>query len=141
MVLADVQFERDFPQIMCQPQELRMGFIFHFPLECNSHFVIVYGMEVPLTPMDINQVLGTTEAPSDILTGLNINPLYQKIRHTLCGEARVWLKIVMDFLIPGLNLTKVARDRACLFYALMNLPINVGAILKLAMRKARVNRG
>ncbi|KAK4706776.1 hypothetical protein R3W88_033685 [Solanum pinnatisectum] len=57
-------------------------------------------------------------------------------------EARVWLKIVMNYLILGLHFTEVTRDRVCLVYALMkDLPINVGTVLKSAMRKARVHRG
>ncbi|KAG5620145.1 hypothetical protein H5410_005363 [Solanum commersonii] len=165
-------------------QELHMGFIFQDPSECNVsvvrefyanwkpdaryHFVIVRGVEVPLKPSAINQILGTADAPSDVLMGINISPLYQQIRHALCGaqstakwirhghrgyhqsypyahmnrEARVWLKIFMNCLIPGLHFTEVMRDRVCLVYALMkDLPINVGAVIKSAMRKARVHRG
>ncbi|KAH0685764.1 hypothetical protein KY284_016317 [Solanum tuberosum] len=125
-------------------------------------------MEVPLTPAALNQILRTTNAPYDMLTGINISPPYQQIRHVLCGvqstakwiwhgnhgyhqsypyahmnrEARVWLKIVMNYLIPGLHFTEVTRDRVCLVYAVMkDLPINVGAVLKLVMRKARLHRG
>ncbi|KAG5610947.1 hypothetical protein H5410_022228 [Solanum commersonii] len=111
------------------------------PLECNlsvvqefypnwkpdahSHFVTVRGMEISLTPSVINQVLGTTEAHFDILTGLNISPPYQQIRHTLCG----------------LHFIEVTRDRVCLAYALMkDLSINVGAVLKSSMQKANVHR-
>ncbi|KAG5605289.1 hypothetical protein H5410_026781 [Solanum commersonii] len=121
-----------------------------------SHFVTVQGVEVSLTPSTINQILGTVDAPFDVLTGINISPPYQQIRHSLCGahyhqsypyahinrEARVWLKIVMNCLIPGLHFTEVMRDRVCLVYALMkDLPINIGAVLKSSMRKARVHRG
>ncbi|KAG5609519.1 hypothetical protein H5410_020800 [Solanum commersonii] len=125
------------------------------------------GVEVPLTPTALNQLLGTTDAPSNVLIGIDVSPPYQQIRHALCGaqsiakwirhghrgyhqsypyahmnrEARVWLKIVMNCLIPGLYFIEVTRDRVCLVYSLMkDLPINVGAVLKLAMRKARVHR-
>uniref|UniRef100_M1DIP7 Putative plant transposon protein domain-containing protein n=1 Tax=Solanum tuberosum TaxID=4113 RepID=M1DIP7_SOLTU len=184
VILDDVHLEREFPHIMCRLQELHMSFIFQDPSECNvsvvrefysnwkpdarSHFVTVRGVEVSLTPSAINQILGTADAPSDVLTGININPPYQQIRHALCGEqstakwirhghrgyhqsypyahinreARVWLKIVMNCLIPGLHFTDVTRDRVCLVYALIkDLPINVGAVLKSSMRKARVHRG
>ncbi|KAG5611464.1 hypothetical protein H5410_022745 [Solanum commersonii] len=44
--------------------------------------------------------------------------------------------------IPGLHYTEVTRDRICLVYALMkDVPISIGAVLKSAMRKARVHRG
>jgi len=56
--------------------------------------------------------------------------------------ARVWLKIVINCLIPGLHFIEVTRDRVCLVYALMKeVPIYIGAVLKLAMKKARVHRG
>jgi len=57
-------------------------------------------------------------------------------------KARVWLKIIMNCFIPGLHYTEVTRDRVCLVYALMkDVPISIGAVLKSAMRKARVHRG
>jgi len=184
VILDDVNLEREFPHIRRRLQELHMGFIFQDPSECNisvvrefyanwkpdarSHFVTVRGVEVQLTPSVINQLLGTADSPSDVLTAINISPPYQQIRHALSGaqstakwirhghrgyhqsypyahmnrEARVWLKMVMNCLIPGLHFTEVTRDRVCLVYALMkDLPINVGAVLKSAMRKARVHRG
>ncbi|KAG5619740.1 hypothetical protein H5410_004958 [Solanum commersonii] len=80
--------KREFPRIMRLLQELHMGFIFQGPSECNisvvrefyanwkpdahSHFVTVRDVEVPLTPSAINQILGTTDASSNI-------------RHALCG--------------------------------------------------------
>ncbi|KAG5592144.1 hypothetical protein H5410_042658 [Solanum commersonii] len=92
--------------------------------DARSHFVTVRGMEVPLTPAALNQLLGTTDAPLDVLTGINISPPYHHIRHAMCG------------------FTEVTRDRVCLVYALMkDLPINVEAVLKLAMRNTRVHRG
>lgn len=55
-------------------------------------------------------------------------------------EARVWLKIVMNCLIYMFHFTKVKRYRVCLVYALMkDLPINVEAVLKSSIRKARVH--
>jgi len=184
VILDDVNLEREFPHIRRRLQELHMGFIFQDPSECNisvvrefyanwkpdarSHFVTVRGVEVQLTPSAINQLLGTADSPSDVLTAINISPPNQQIRHALSGaqstakwirhghrgyhqsypyahmnrEARVWLKMVMNCLIPGLHFTEVTRDRVCLVYALMkDLPINVGAVLKSAMRKARVHRG
>ncbi|KAH0761031.1 hypothetical protein KY290_017104 [Solanum tuberosum] len=184
VILDDVNLEREFPHIRRRLQELHMGFIFQDPSECNisvvrefyanwkpdarSHFVTVRGVEVQLTPSAINQLLGTADSPSDVLTTINISPPYQQIRHALSGaqstakwirhghrgyhqsypyahmnrEGRIWLKMVMNCLIPGLHFTEVTRDRVCLVYALMkDLPINVGAVLKLAMRKARVHRG
>ena len=117
-------------------------------------------MEVPYPSFSINQVLGSTKASSDVLTGVNISLPYQEIRHTLCGvqytakwirhghrryhqsypyayinwEARVWFKIVMNYFIPGLHFTKVMRDQVCLVYALMkHLPIVVGVKLESAM--------
>uniref|UniRef100_M1DET2 Putative plant transposon protein domain-containing protein n=1 Tax=Solanum tuberosum TaxID=4113 RepID=M1DET2_SOLTU len=74
VILDDVNLEREFPHIKRCLQELHMGFIFQDPSECNvsvvqefyanwkpdarSHIVIVRGMEVPLTPSAINQILG-----------------------------------------------------------------------------------
>ncbi|KAG5580476.1 hypothetical protein H5410_051103 [Solanum commersonii] len=168
----DVQLEREFPCIMRRLQELHMGFIFQDPTNCNvsvvrefyanwkpdarSHFVTVHSVE------------GNADAPSDVLTGLNISPPYQKIRYTMCGaqstakwirhghggyhqsypyahmnrKARVWLKIIMNYLIPGLHFTEVTMDRVCLVYALMkDVPINIGPVLRSAMRKAKVHQG
>uniref|UniRef100_M1DG54 Putative plant transposon protein domain-containing protein n=1 Tax=Solanum tuberosum TaxID=4113 RepID=M1DG54_SOLTU len=92
----------------------------------------------------------------------------EAIRHTLCGpqsiaqwtkhsgkryhqslpyaymlrETNVWLKVVMNYLIPGLHYTDISRDRVCLVYALMtSMELNIGAIVKSAMRKARVHKG
>ena len=56
-------------------------------------------------------------------------------------EARIWLRIVNSCLIPGTQYTKVTRDRVCLVYALMmNVPINIGAVIRTSMRKARVHK-
>uniref|UniRef100_M1DQL3 Putative plant transposon protein domain-containing protein n=1 Tax=Solanum tuberosum TaxID=4113 RepID=M1DQL3_SOLTU len=119
VILDDINLEREFPHIMCRLQELHMGFIFQDPSECNvsvvrefyanwkpdarSHFVIVRGVEVPLTPSAINQILGTVDAPSDVLTGINISP------H---GRARVPEESV-DYMAPlfttPLDVTKTKR--------------------------------
>uniref|UniRef100_M1DNW2 Putative plant transposon protein domain-containing protein n=1 Tax=Solanum tuberosum TaxID=4113 RepID=M1DNW2_SOLTU len=57
-------------------------------------------------------------------------------------EKHVWLKVVMNCLIPGIHYTDITRDRVCLVYALMTgTELNIGAILKSAMRKARVHKG
>ncbi|KAG5615180.1 hypothetical protein H5410_015004 [Solanum commersonii] len=57
-------------------------------------------------------------------------------------KAWVWLKIVMNFLIPRLHYTDITCDRVCLVYALMtNTELNIGATLKSSMRKARVHKG
>ncbi|KAG5590955.1 hypothetical protein H5410_041469 [Solanum commersonii] len=56
-------------------------------------------------------------------------------------ETRVWLKIVVNFLIPGLYYTDITRDRVCLVYALMtNTELNIGVVLKSTIRKARVHK-
>ncbi|KAG5570515.1 hypothetical protein H5410_060281 [Solanum commersonii] len=47
--------------------------------DARSYFVIMRGVEVPQTPGSLNQILGTTYAPSDVLTWINISPLYQQI--------------------------------------------------------------
>uniref|UniRef100_M1DBE5 Uncharacterized protein n=1 Tax=Solanum tuberosum TaxID=4113 RepID=M1DBE5_SOLTU len=65
VILDDVQLEREFPRIMRHLQELRMGFIFQDPTECNvsmvrefyanwkpdarSHCVTVRGVEIQHT--------------------------------------------------------------------------------------------
>lgn len=57
-------------------------------------------------------------------------------------EACVWLKIVMNYLISGLYYVDITRDHVCLMYALMKgVKINVGAMLKSAIRKAKVHWG
>ncbi|KAG5615721.1 hypothetical protein H5410_015545 [Solanum commersonii] len=94
VILDDVNLEREFPHIMRRLQELHMCFIFQDPSECNvsvvrefyanlkpdarSHFVIMRGVEVSLTPVLLNQILGTTDDPPDMLMGINISPPYQQ---------------------------------------------------------------
>uniref|UniRef100_M1DFU7 Putative plant transposon protein domain-containing protein n=1 Tax=Solanum tuberosum TaxID=4113 RepID=M1DFU7_SOLTU len=114
--------------------------------EARSHYVTVRGRNVPITPTCINDILGTPEDTDPlVLIGLNICPPYQAIRHILCGpqsiaqwtkhsvkryhqslpyahmlwETHVWMKVVMNCLIPGLHYNDITRDRVCLVYALM----------------------
>lgn len=57
-------------------------------------------------------------------------------------EAHIWLKIVVHNLIPSLHFTEVTRNRVYLVYVLMkDLEVNVGAVLKSSIRKARVHKG
>ncbi|KAH0652489.1 hypothetical protein KY289_030167 [Solanum tuberosum] len=54
----------------------------------------------------------------------------------------MWLKVVMNCLIPGLHYTDITHDMVCLVYALMtSTELNIGAIVKSAMRMARVHEG
>ncbi|KAG5620101.1 hypothetical protein H5410_005319 [Solanum commersonii] len=96
--------------------------------EARSHFVMVCGKNVPITPTSINDILGTPQDTDPlVLTRLSIRPPYQAICHMLCGlqsmvhwtkhsgkryhkplpyahmlrEIHVWLKVVMNCLIPG----------------------------------------
>ncbi|KAG5610976.1 hypothetical protein H5410_022257 [Solanum commersonii] len=124
---------------------------------------------VTLTPVVINDIVGMSQGTNPlVLTRLNICQSYRAIRHTLCGphsmvkwtkhngkryhqslpyahmhkEVRVWLKIVMNYLIPGLHYTDITRDRVCLVYTLMTPTVlNIRAILKLVMKKARMHKG
>ncbi|KAH0695893.1 hypothetical protein KY289_013375 [Solanum tuberosum] len=106
----------DFPQIMRHLEELHMRFIFQDPMECNS----------------------TTKWIRHEHCGYHQTYPYAHINQ----EARAWLKIVKNCLIPGLHFTEVTQDRVCLVHALMkDVPINVGAVLKSTMRKARVHNG
>ncbi|KAG5576787.1 hypothetical protein H5410_056921 [Solanum commersonii] len=146
MILDDVNLEREFPHIMHHLQELYMGFIFQDPSKCNvtnwkpdarSHFLTVRGVEVPLTPSAINEILGTADSPSDVLTEMNISPPYQQIRHALCGGAvhcemdSVWAL----WLSPVISLCSHESGSSG-----VDLPINIRAVLKSAMRKARVHQ-
>lgn len=143
-------------------------FYANYPSGTQPQFVTVCDVQVPVTPLAINQVLGTEDNDSTILTTLHIQPPYRDIKHTLSRphstarwtrhrnrgyhqsfpyahmtrEARIWLKIVMHCFIPGLHFTECTRDRVCLVYALMmGREVNRGAILKSSMRKARVHKG
>lgn len=137
--------------------------------DTRSHFVTVRGVNVTITPAVLNDIVRTSpNAKPLVLTELNIRPPYRAIRHTLCGpqsmvqltkhsgkqyhqslpyahflrEARIWLKIMMHYLISGLHYTNINRDMVCLVYALMTAAeVNIGAMLKTAMRKARVHKG
>ncbi|KAK4733956.1 hypothetical protein R3W88_008217 [Solanum pinnatisectum] len=137
--------------------------------DAKSHFVTVRGVNVTITPAVLNDIVGTSaDADPLVLIGLNIRLPYRAIRHTLCcpqsmvqwtknsgkryhqslpyaymiREARVWLKIVMHYLILELHYTDITRDRVCLVYALMTATkVNIGVVLKSSMRKARVHKG
>ncbi|KAG5581295.1 hypothetical protein H5410_051922 [Solanum commersonii] len=54
----------------------------------------------------------------------------------------VWLKVVLNYLIPGLHYIDITRDWVCLVYALMTgMELNIGAIMKSSMWKAWVHKG
>uniref|UniRef100_M1D859 Putative plant transposon protein domain-containing protein n=1 Tax=Solanum tuberosum TaxID=4113 RepID=M1D859_SOLTU len=159
--------------IFAEPKECNLHMVREFyvnlALEARSHFVTVRGVNVPITPAGINDILDTLQDTDPlVLTGLNICPPYRAIRQTLCSpqsmtqltkhsekryhqslpyahmlrETRVWLKIVMNCLILGLHYTDITQDRVCLVYALMTATkLNIGLVLKSIMRKARVHKG
>lgn len=57
-------------------------------------------------------------------------------------EDRIWPRIIVAYLIPGTHFTSITHHRACLVSALTtNVPINDGAVIRLAMQKARVHKG
>ncbi|MCD7468478.1 hypothetical protein HAX54_006725 [Datura stramonium] len=57
-------------------------------------------------------------------------------------EVGIWLKIIYACLVPGKHVTHFTYERECLFYALMTwMPINVEAIIKDVLRRARVKNG
>ncbi|KAG5575871.1 hypothetical protein H5410_056005, partial [Solanum commersonii] len=152
----------------CNLQMVR-EFYANWEPDARSHFMTVRGVIVTITPAVLNDIMGTSpNAEPLVLTGLNVRPPYRAIRHTLCGpqamvqwtkhsgkqyhqslpyahllrEARVWLKIMMHYLILGLHYTYINQDRVCLVYALMTAAdVNIGAVLKSAIRKARVHKG
>ncbi|KAG5596044.1 hypothetical protein H5410_037276 [Solanum commersonii] len=137
-------------------------FYANWATEFRSHFVKVQGVDVTLTPAILNNIVGIPpDADSLVLTWLNIRPPYRAIRHTLYGpqsmvqwtkhnakrfhqslpyaymirEARVWLKIMMNYLIPRLHYTDITRDRVCLVYALMTpSELNIDIVLKSCIR-------
>ncbi|KAH0665072.1 hypothetical protein KY285_026278 [Solanum tuberosum] len=155
---------REFPQILRRIMELWMEFIFAEPNAHGPRVIRQLGArgKIPFcdgTPQDTDPL---------VLTGLNIRPPYQSVRHTLCGpqpmvqwtkhsgkryhqslpyahmlrETRVWLKVVMNYLISGLHYTDITRNRLCLVYALRTgTELNIRAFLKSTMRKARVHKG
>ncbi|KAG5577145.1 hypothetical protein H5410_057279 [Solanum commersonii] len=151
VILDDVNLEREFPHIMHHLQELHMGLIFSSSIRVQCCVVREFYMPLLMSSLGLISVLhisrsnmfcvghnplqngfdmGTVIISSHILT-LHMN-----------REARVWLRIIMNCLIPGLYFIKVTKDRVCLVYSLMkDPPINVGAVLKSAMRKARSSRG
>lgn len=57
-------------------------------------------------------------------------------------EMNFWLKVVMHNQISSLNYTDITYDSVCLVYDLMTVTqLNIGAIVKYVMRKARVDKG
>ncbi|KAG5599456.1 hypothetical protein H5410_030826 [Solanum commersonii] len=105
---------REFPQIIKRIKELRMEFIFAEPEECNLHMTKHSGKRY-------HQSL----------------PYAHMLR-----ETHIWLNGVMNCLILRFHYTNITHDRVCLVYALMTRKkLNIGAILKSAMRKARVHKG
>ncbi|KAG5605372.1 hypothetical protein H5410_026864 [Solanum commersonii] len=144
-------------------------FYTNWALDARSHFVTMWGVDVSLTPAVINDIVGTSQDTDTlVLIRLNIRPPNKAIQHTLCGpqsmvewtkhngkryhqslpythtlrEMRVWLKVVINFLILGLHYTDITQDRVCLVYALMTpTELNIGVVLKSAMRKAQVHKG
>ncbi|KAG5616546.1 hypothetical protein H5410_016370 [Solanum commersonii] len=139
---------REFPQIWRQIRELGMEVVFADPDECNLHmvrefyanwapearsnYVTVRGKNVPITPTGINEILGTPG-----------KRYYKSLPYAhMLRETRVWLKVVMNCLIPGLHYIDITRDRVCLVYALMTgMELNTRAIIKSSIRKARVHKG
>lgn len=105
---------------------------------------------------------------SEALTELQKWTPYRDIRHVLAGpqssarwtrhayrgfhqsfpftylnrEARVWVKLMTHVLFPGQYFTDVTCDRVSLVYAFMTgMELNIRAVIKLAMRKARAHKG
>ncbi|KAG5586471.1 hypothetical protein H5410_046905 [Solanum commersonii] len=117
-----------------------MEFIFAEPNECNLH--MVRGVDVTLTPTVLNDIVGTSP-DADPLIKHSTKRFHQSISYAhMIQEAWVRLKIVMNYLIPGLHYTNISRDRLCLVYALMTpTELNIGDVLKSAMRKAQVHKG
>lgn len=60
-------------------------FYANFQSDIYTYFVQVQGVEDNLSLLAINQILGTTEVTSAILTGINIWSPYRDMRHTLAG--------------------------------------------------------
>lgn len=136
-------------------------------VEACYQVVIVWGIEVNITPVVINRILGTMDVSTTPFTQLQILPPYTAICHTLAGltstakwirhrykryhqsfifshinrEARLWIKIIMHLFFLAQHFTNITRDRVCLAYALMTVvELNFGAIFKSYMRKAHAHR-
>lgn len=133
-----------------------------------SQYVIVRGMNVPISPASINDILGTVEdAYPTMLTGMNRRPPYQAIWHLLCGpqsmaqqnkhnsfryhkyspyvhihwELQVWLKVLMNCLISGLHYTYITRVWVCLVYAQMTgMEINIRLLSNQQCRRLEFTR-
>ncbi|KAG5615718.1 hypothetical protein H5410_015542 [Solanum commersonii] len=95
----------------------------------------------------LNDIFGTVDDTYPlVLKGLNIHPPYQAFRHTLYGPQSMGGSGLIEdhhkLLDSWVALLGITRDKVCLVYALMtNTELNIGAVLKSAMRKARVHRG
>uniref|UniRef100_M1DB56 Uncharacterized protein n=1 Tax=Solanum tuberosum TaxID=4113 RepID=M1DB56_SOLTU len=109
---------REFPQILRRIRELGMEFVFAEPEECNLH-------------MDTDPL---------VLTGLNIRPLYQAIRHMLCGPQSMaqWTKHSGKRYHQSLPYAHILRETRVW---LKMMELNIGAIIKSYMRKTRVHKG
>lgn len=124
---------------------------------------------VDFTPLAINDIIDTrSDMLPNAFDELLQHPPYQSIHHTLARQqstarwtlhayrgfhqpllfghlnkdARVWVKIVTHSIFPCQHFSEVTRDRVCLVYALMSgMELNVGSVVKSAMRKARTHKG
>uniref|UniRef100_M1DH54 Putative plant transposon protein domain-containing protein n=1 Tax=Solanum tuberosum TaxID=4113 RepID=M1DH54_SOLTU len=150
---------REFPQMLRLIRKLHMEFIYAELGECNLHmvrefyanwapnarsqFVTVRGVNVPITPAGINDILGTPQDTDPlVLTGLNIRPSYRVIRHTLCGPQSMvkWTKNSKKRYHQSLPYAHMLREARV--YALMTATeLNVKVVLKSAMRKAQGHKG
>ncbi|KAG5577264.1 hypothetical protein H5410_057398 [Solanum commersonii] len=112
--------------------------------DARSHFVTVRGVNVPVTTTGINDILDTPQNTDPlVLIGLNIRPPYQAIWHTLCGSQSMvqWTKHSGKRYHQSPSYVHMMREEVCLVYALMtSTELNIGAILKSAMQKARVQK-
>lgn len=102
---------RSFPHIVRWIRDLRIEFIFTELIKCNlhmvwefyanqapearSHYVIVRGRNLPISPTYISDILGTLQETYPLMfIGLNIRHPYKSIQHTLCGSRSMaqWTK-------------------------------------------------
>ncbi|KAG5581535.1 hypothetical protein H5410_052162 [Solanum commersonii] len=156
---SDVCIDKDslaheFPQILRQIRELGMEFIFAEPAECNlhmvrefyanwapearSHYVTVRDRNVPITPTGINDILGTLKDTNSLML---TSPWHNRL--SIAGKDITNLfPMLTCFGRHGLHYTNITRDIVCLVYALMTgTELNIRAIVKSAMHKARVHKG
>ncbi|KAG5627799.1 hypothetical protein H5410_013017 [Solanum commersonii] len=105
--------------------------------EVRSHFVTVHGKNVPITPTCINDILGTPQDTDPlVLTGLNIRPPYQSIRHMLYGPQSMaqWTKHSGKRYHKSLPYAHMLRETH------VWLKLNIGAIIKSSIRKVGVHK-